>query len=89
MEIWRKVGEPTLRSFKQSLICHDVHAIKNSRGQMRQISRGMEMITRRLVENGMTGFTNTNTARGFSDLYHVVAGKHCILCSALRRGCLT
>ena len=56
---------------------------------MRQISRGMEMITRRLVENGMTGFTNTNTARGFSDLYHVVAGKHCILCSALRRGCLT
>ena len=36
-----------------------------------------------------TGLTNTHTARGFSDLYHVFARKQCILCSALRHGCLT
>ena len=46
--------------------------------------------TRRLVEDGMsTGLTNTHTARGFSDLYHVFARKQCILCPALRHGCLT
>ena len=36
-----------------------------------------------------TGLTNTHTARGFSDLYHVFAPKQCIFCPALRRGCLT
>ena len=46
--------------------------------------------TRRLVEDGMsTGLTNTLKARGFSDLYHVFARKQCILCPALRLGCLT
>ena len=30
------------------------------------------------------GLTNTHTARGFSVLYHVLAWKQCILCSALR-----
>ena len=36
-----------------------------------------------------TGITNAHTARGFSDLYHVFARKQCILCPALRHGCLT
>ena len=36
-----------------------------------------------------TGLTNTHTARGFSDLYQVFARKQCILCPALRHGCLT
>ena len=36
-----------------------------------------------------TGLTNTHTARGFSDLYHLFARKQCILCPALRDGCLT
>ena len=36
-----------------------------------------------------TGLTNTHTTRGLSDLYHVFARKQCILCSALRHGCLT
>ena len=35
------------------------------------------------------GVTNTHTARGFSDLYHVFARKQCILCPALRHGYLT
>ena len=40
--------------------------------------------------NGMnTGLTNTHTARVFSDLYHVLARKQCILCPVLRHGCLT
>ena len=39
----------------------------------------------RLVKDGMsTGLTNTHTALGFSDLYHLFARKRCILCSALR-----
>ena len=51
---------------------------------------GWKWSTRRLVEEGMsTGLTNTHTARGFSDLYHVFARKQCILCPALRHGCLT
>ena len=51
---------------------------------------GWKWSTRRLVEDGMsTGLTNTHTARGFSDLYHVFARKQCIRCSALRHGCLT
>ena len=36
-----------------------------------------------------TALTNTHTARGFSDLHHVLARKQCILCFALRHGCLT
>ena len=36
-----------------------------------------------------TRLTNTRTARGFSDLYHVFTRKQCILCPALRHGCLT
>ena len=36
-----------------------------------------------------TGLTNTHTARGFSDLYHVFARKQYILCPALSHGCLT
>ena len=37
--------------------------------------------TQRLAEEGMSmGLTNTHTARGFSDLYHVFAPKRCILC---------
>ena len=36
-----------------------------------------------------TGLTNTHTARGFSDLYHVFTRKQCILCPALLHGCLT
>ena len=36
-----------------------------------------------------TRLTNTHTARGFSDLYHVFTQKQCILCPALRHGCLT
>ena len=36
-----------------------------------------------------TRLTNTPTARGLSDLYHLFARKQCILCPALRRGCLT
>ena len=58
---------------------------------MRQISRvGWKRSTRRLVEDGMsTGLTNTHTVRVFSDLYHVFAPKQCILCPALRHGCLT
>ena len=66
------------------------HAIKNSSGQMRQISGRMEMIHPRImVEDRMsTGLTKTHTVCGFSDLYHVYARKHCILCSALRHGCL-
>ena len=36
-----------------------------------------------------TGLTNTHTARGFSDLYHVFARKQCILCPTLRHGSLT
>ena len=65
------------------------HAIKNSSRQMRQISRRMEMI------HPMIGWRrdehktqNMHTARGFSDLYHVFARKQCILCPALRHGCL-
>ena len=51
---------------------------------------GWEGSTQRLVEEGIsTGLTNTHTARGFSDLYHVFARKHCILCPTLRHGCLT
>ena len=40
-------------------------------------------------------FANSNrkyeelSARGFSDLYQVFARKQCILCPALRHGCLT
>ena len=46
--------------------------------------------TWRLVEDGMSmGLTNTHTARGFSDLYHMFTRKQCILCPALRHGCLT
>ena len=45
--------------------------------------------TRRLVEDGMsTGVTNTHTARGLSDLYHVFARKQCMLFRALRHCCL-
>ena len=41
--------------------------------------------TRRLVEDGMsTGLTNTQTARGFSVLYHAFARKQYILGSTLR-----
>ena len=36
-----------------------------------------------------TGITKTHTARGFSVLYQVFARKQCILCPALRQGCLT
>ena len=51
---------------------------------------GWKRSTRLLVEDGMsTGLTNTHTVRGFSDLYHVFARKQCILCPALRHGCLT
>ena len=50
---------------------------------------GWKWSTRRLVEDGMsTGLTNTHTARGFSDLYHVFARKQCILCPALRHSML-
>ena len=35
------------------------------------------------------GLTNTHTARGFSDQYQMFARKQCILCAALRYGCLT
>ena len=35
------------------------------------------------------GLTNTHTTHGFSDLYKVFARKQCILCPALRNGCLT
>ena len=46
--------------------------------------------TWRLVEDGMSmGLTNTHTARGFSDLYHMFTRKQCILCPALCHGCLT
>ena len=44
--------------------------------------------SRRLVKDGMsTGLTNTHTARGCSDMYHMFAWKQCILCSALRHKC--
>ena len=33
--------------------------------------------------------TNMHMARGFSDLHHAFARKQCILCPALRHGCLT
>ena len=33
--------------------------------------------------------TNKHTARGFSVLYQMFARKQCIICSALRNGCLT
>ena len=42
---------------------------------------GWKWSTQRLAEEGMSmGLTNTHTARGFSDLYHVFAPKRCILC---------
>ena len=48
-------------------------------GQMRQISRRMEISTRRLIEDGMsTRLTKTHMARGLSDQYHVFARKQCI-----------
>ena len=51
---------------------------------------GWKWSTRRFVEDGMSmGLTNTHTAHGFSDLYHMFARKQCILCPALRHGCLT
>ena len=41
-------------------------------------------------KNGMnTGLTNTHTARVFSDLYHVLARKQCIVCPALHHCYLT
>ena len=70
---------------------------KNSSGQMRQVSRqvcdryhvGWRWSTWWLVEDRMsTGLTNTHTAHGFSDLYHVFARKQCILCYASHHGCL-
>jgi len=51
---------------------------------------GWKWSTRWLVEDRMsTGLTNTHTAHGFSDLYHVFARKQFILCPALRHGWLT
>ena len=42
---------------------------------------GWKWSTQWLAEEGMSmGLTNTHTARGFSDLYHVFAPKRCILC---------
>ena len=59
-------------------------------GKCHRCRKGWKWSTRRLVEDGMSmGLTNTHTARGFSDLYHVFARKQCILCPALRHGCLT
>ena len=57
---------------------------------MRQISRRMEMIHPTIGWRRDEHKTqNMHTARGFSDLYHVFARKQCILCSAVRHGCLT
>ena len=48
------------------------------------------MIHPMIVEDGMnTALTNTHTARGFSEMHHVLARKQCILCFASRHGCLT
>ena len=54
-------------------------------GKCDRYRAGWEGSTQRIS----TGLTNTHTARGFSDLYHVFARKQCILCPALRHGCLT
>ena len=44
--------------------------------------------TRRLADDRMSrGLTNTNLARGFSDLHHVFARKQCILCATLHHKC--
>ena len=59
-------------------------------GKCNRYHIGWKWSTRRFVEDGMSmGLTNTHTAHGFSDLYHVFARKQCILCPALRHGCLT
>ena len=59
-------------------------------GQMRQISRRMEMIHPTIGWRRDEHRTqNMHTARGFFDLYHVFARKQCILCSAVRHGWLT
>ena len=62
------------------------HAIRNSKRQMRQLSRMMQMNIHLTFgwRRDETGLTNTHPARGFSDLHHVFARKQCILCSTLR-----
>ena len=68
------------------LLFFSLKMIRNSSGQVRQLYAYVaNESTRRLVEDGMsTELTNTHTARGFSALYHVLARKQRILCSALR-----
>ena len=62
---------------------------KIQRGKCDRYRVGWKWSTRRLVEDGMsTWLTNTRTTRGFSDLCHVT-NSQCILCAALRYGCLT
>ena len=63
--------------------CSQRHAIKHSGGQMRQISRRMEMIHPTIESQKRTRLVD------ISDLHHVFARKQCILCPVLRHVCIT
>ena len=68
------------------------HLVRPTKTAMlrRLILRRMEMI--HLTIGWRCGWaldSQTHTARGFSDLYHVFAQKQCLLCPALHHGCPT
>ena len=83
--MWPQLMYSASKTQKISLryYCSQRHAIKHSGGQMRQISRRMEMIHPTIESQKRTRLVD------ISDLHHVFARKQCILCPALRHSCLT